>query len=350
MDNENENNVNKENNENNEKLNQNVENNSNENNLDNNVANEQVNENMEEKVENPNTEKEEKDKTTSEHKVEEKVENNKKVNTEIKKEVKQETVTEKKKSNTGLIITVVLLSILLVVLICVMLFMFGKKKIGEFVGEGINEVSTIIEEGTNTLEDAGGIFNEIENTGMNDIFGSIMNNTVDDTSVSSSNARTSTLENPLQVGEWGIASKYNTNTSSDQNVNVKVTNIIRGDEAKKMAQDYMNSDISIYKYEEPEAYQEWVVIEYDVDFADTYVPGELGASPNVDADITGPDGSAIKYNGVTYINQVIEIGSRDYIKTKTGSGKLLTQIPVGCTDYIIEFGRYGGTKAYFQGK
>lgn len=257
-----------------------------------------------------------------------------------------------KKSNTGLIVTIIILAIIIIALIGVGIFLFVKENVKDFVEEGVNEVSTIIDQGENIFEQSG-MLNTLDNVFANNINNSTTN-TIDTNSTtntgSNGTASASSLENPLQVGEWGIASKYNTETRSDQDVNISVTNIIRGEEAAEMAKEYMSSDYSIYKYEEPEAYLEWVVIEYDVDFADTYIPGELGASPNVEADITGPDGSSIKYNGITYITSTIEIGSRDYIKTKTGSGKILTQIPIGCTDYIIQFGRYGGTTAYFQGK
>ena len=257
-----------------------------------------------------------------------------------------------KKSNTGLIVTIIILAIIIIALIGVGIFLFVKENVKDFVEEGVNEVSTIIDQGENIFEQSG-MLNTLDNVFANNINNSTTN-TIDTNSTtntgSNGTASASSLENPLQVGEWGIASKYNTETRSDQDVNVSVTNIIRGEEAAEMAKEYMSSDYSIYKYEEPEAYLEWVVIEYDVDFVDTYIPGELGASPNVEADITGPDGSSVKYNGITYITSTIEIGSRDYIKTKTGSGKILTQIPIGCTDYIIQFGRYGGTTAYFQGK
>ena len=268
----------------------------------------------------------------------------------------------KKKTNTGLIVTIVILAIVVVALIGVGIFFLTRNAIKDFAENGLNEVEAIIDEGEEFIQDVEdeGFLNAVEDNYTNNGNNTVETNTVaentTDPSASQTNegannsARESSLENPLQVGEWGIASKYNTETSSDQNVNVRVTNIIRGNEAKEMAKEYMSRDYSIYKYEDPEAYLEWVVIEYDVDFADTYVPGELGASPNVEADITGPDGSSVKYNGITYITSTIEIGSRDYIKAKTGSGKILTQIPIGCTDYIIQFGRYKGTTAYFQGQ
>ena len=286
---------------------------------------------------------------------------------ETKKEVNStstinQTQEPKKKSNTGLIVTIVILAIIIVVLIGAGVFFLTRNAVEDFAKNGLNDVEAIIDEGEEFVQDVEeeGFLNAIEDNYTSNGNNTLGTNTVaentTDPSASQTNegannsARESSLENPLQVGEWGIASKYNTETSSDQNVNVRVTNIIRGDEAKEMAKEYMSRDYSIYKYEEPEAYLEWVVIEYDVDFADTYVPGELGASPNVEADITGPDGSSVKYNGITYITSTIEIGSRDYIKAKTGSGKILTQIPIGCTDYIIQFGRYNGTTAYFQGK
>lgn len=286
---------------------------------------------------------------------------------ETKKEVNStstinQTQEPKKKSNTGLIVTIVILAIIIVVLIGAGVFFLTRNAVEDFAKNGLNDVEAIIDEGEEFVQDVEeeGFLNAIEDNYTSNGNNTLGTNTVAENTTSPSasqtneeannSARESSLENPLQVGEWGIASKYNTETSSDQNVNVRVTNIIRGDEAKEMAKEYMSRDYSIYKYEDPEAYLEWVVIEYDVDFADTYVPGELGASPNVEADITGPDGSSVKYNGITYITSTIEIGSRDYIKAKTGSGKILTQIPIGCTDYIIQFGRYKGTTAYFQGQ
>ena len=286
---------------------------------------------------------------------------------ETKKEVNStstinQTQEPKKKSNTGLIVTIVILAIIIVVLIGAGVFFLTRNAVEDFAKNGLNDVEAIIDEGEEFVQDVEeeGFLNAIEDNYTSNGNNTLGTNTVAENTTSPSasqtnegannSARESSLENPLQVGEWGIASKYNTETSSDQNVNVRVTNIIRGNEAKEMAKEYMSRDYSIYKYEDPEAYLEWAVIEYDVDFADTYVPGELGASPNVEADITGPDGSSVEYNGITYITSTIEIGSRDYIKTKTGSGKILTQLPIGCTDYIIQFGRYNGTTAYFQGK
>lgn len=315
-------------------------------NNENNVNNEIENKEVEETVETIDTVEKVPEENTTEVK-EEVVKENEEKKEEVQQEPAPEPQGEPQKVRVGLIVTIVIIVVAIIVLIILGLFVWAGSTITSLFKStdnetnstivGVNEISNISSTTDNVLED------DYSNT-------LIENTTTEETTTSSSTARTSTLEDPLQVGEWGIASKYNTSTSSNQDVNVSVTNIIRGEEARQIAMEYMNSDSSIYVYEEPDAYQEWVVIEYDVDFADTYIPGSIGASPTVEADVTGADGSSVKYNGITYINQVIEIGSRDYIQGPTGSGKLLTQLPVGYTDYIIQFGRYNGTTAYFQGQ
>ena len=182
----------------------------------------------------------------NENEVNENVEN---TSNEVKQEdpIKTETKTdnnepikEKKKTNVGLIVTIIILSVIIVIGLFVGLgiFVFNKFK-ATLNNTPINDITSMIQEGENQLADAEATLNNsLENAGLNDVFGTLTNAVDNGTTVQpSSNARTSSLENPLKVGEWGIASKYNTNTRSDQNVNVKVTNIIRGDEAKKMAQE-----------------------------------------------------------------------------------------------------------------
>lgn len=250
---------------------------------------------------------------------------------------------ENKQKNTTLIVVIVILAIAVVALMGGILLLALRDNNTGVENQAKNEIENVeqplVENNLVPQENLNTVVNN-ENT----------NTTTPPANTNSGSAKESSLENPLQIGEWGIASKYNTRTSGDQNVNIRVTNVIRGEEATKMAKEYMNSGSSIYKYEDPQAYQEWAVIEYDVDFGNTFELSEIGASPNVNGDITGLDGASIKYNGITYISSVIEIGSRDNITTKTGSGKLLTQLPIGCTDYIIQFGTYNGTNAYIRGK
>ncbi|HBC85192.1 MAG TPA: hypothetical protein DCZ30_07385 [Clostridiales bacterium] len=204
--------------------------------------------------------------------------------------------------------------------------------------------------------------NTIKNTTSNTIRNSLANNTIANNTVTNNtvennvtnnvvtgDTKTSTKEAPLAKGEWGVAAKYSTETKGYENVNVKVTNFTRGEDAKKAVQDYMSSGSSIYKYQDPKEGLEWLVIDYDVDFADYTMPS-IGANGDVSGKVEGLTSSSIKYNGTTYITSTIFIGPRDYVKTKNTSGRLATQVPVGCSDYVVTFGAYNETKAYFKGE
>lgn len=160
-------------------------------------------------------------------------------------------------------------------------------------------------------------------------------------------AKSSTKENPLGKGVWGIASKYSTQSKENEDVYIKVTNITRGEEAKKIVQDYINSK-SYLKYEEPKEGLEWVVLDYDLDFAN-YTKSSYGANAEITASIKGiGDSSSVKYNGVTYILSSRYIGSADYVKTQDAKGKIAFQMPIGCKDYIVQFGTTSSTNAYFK--
>ena len=153
----------------------------------------------------------------------------------------------------------------------------------------------------------------------------------------------------IGTGTWGIASKYSTEDKKDEEVYVKVTKYVRGEEAKKAVQDYVNSS-SFYKYEEPKEGLEWVVVDYDIDFAN-YKRSSLGSNARVSVSIKGAGNrSSVVYNGTTWILSSTYIGKSDYVKTQTAQGKVAFQMPIGCTDYILQFGEYNETNAFFKGE
>ncbi len=261
-------------------------------------------------------------------------------------------VANKKQSKAPIIILVVIIVLLLFgCLISGIAFLgikFYNENIKNIVTE--NKVNSIVNDirNSNTTNKN----NTTRNTTSNTIRNSLANNTVQNTTTNNiitGDAKTSTKEAPISKGEWGIASKYCTETKGYENVRVKVTNFTRGEDAKKAVQDYINSGSSIYKYQEPKEGLEWLVIDYDVDFAD-YTMSSVGANGDLSGKIEGLTSSSIKYNGVTYITSTIFIGPRDYVKTKNTTGRLATQVPVGCSDYIVTFGAYNETKAFFKGE
>lgn len=166
------------------------------------------------------------------------------------------------------------------------------------------------------------------------------------------NPRLSELESPLQVGEWGVASIYypfdvNGNTTEYKNVYAKVTNVIKGDEADRIARENMSGNQMI-QYVEPNEGMEWVLIEFDFDFGELYDGKEQPIF--VDTNVCALDGSnIIVYNNVPYECSAVDYSYTFRYDTQTGFGRFFAQLPIGCTDYIILIGSPNDNVAYIRG-
>lgn len=171
--------------------------------------------------------------------------------------------------------------------------------------------------------------------------------TSNSSSTSSIIGKTSSKQNPLDIGEWGIGSKYSSGKYID--IPVKVTNVTRGTTAAQRVKYYCENESSIYKYEDAKEGMEWAVVEYSVDLTNIE-EYSMGKSIKVDAKVTGTgDNNSIKYNGYTYIVSTMNM-TNDYSKENIATGYFAVQLPSGCTDYLIVLGSSSGTQAFFNGK
>lgn len=159
------------------------------------------------------------------------------------------------------------------------------------------------------------------------------------TAQSSTTGKTSSRQSPASIGNWSIASKYASGGYVD--VPVSVTKVTRGTSATKEVKNYCESGSSIYKYKDAEKGMEWAVIEYKVDLTKM----EKDSTIVLDSRITGTgDNTSIKYNNYIYIT------ATGYTKGEIVTCKFATQLPVGCTDYLIVLGSPFGSQAFFTGK
>lgn len=227
-----------------------------------------------------------------------------------------------------------------------------------------NDINTAVEketeENTTNINDTNNInkennVNEI-NTGANST-GS--NNIISNETITSSseNAKQSTKESPLKLNEWGLAAKRVSKELSEEyaeknyiDVPVRITKITRGEEATEIVKKwYDNQDT--YKYEDPEAYTQWAVVDYEVDLSNVkFDEGIIGTSTDVSSSVKGLDGLSIKYNGTTYILSTINTSSKEYVK-EPGVYKcqFIVTLPEGCTDYLIILGNSSnGEESYFK--
>lgn len=281
---------------------------------------------------------------------------------------------EKKKSKAPIIIVIILIVVLIFGCIFsgVVYFIYKLSKQGrDTYNDAKNMVTNIYSDAknivTNELEEnhklqnkndeemnkmKNTIFNGVENimsNGFNTNTTNSVTNTGTQTSSDVSEAQSSTKESPLKIGTWGIASKYSGETREYEDIYVKPTKVIRGEEAKKAVQEFTDKS-SFYKYQEPKEGLEWVVIDYDVNFGNFTMPS-YGADSRVDTSIKGVGNySSVNYKGVTYILTTTNIGDSKSVKTKTTSGRVAFQMPIGCTDYIVQFGSYNETNAFYKGE
>lgn len=177
------------------------------------------------------------------------------------------------------------------------------------------------------------------------------------TNTTNENAKKSTRENPLNINQWGLASKYVSgmlskkySNTSNVDVPVRITNVTRGNDAKKIVTDWINS-ISYYKYEEPKAYTEWIVFDYDVDLSNiSFDDDTVGTAIKINSNVEGLESGSIIYNDIRYIVSTVDMSNTDYVK-KPGvyHGKFASTIPVGCKDYLVKLGdSYSGAESYFR--
>ena len=185
------------------------------------------------------------------------------------------------------------------------------------------------------------VSNNSENTSNNED----KENTSSSSTSNSATGKSSSKQNPLAIGEWGISSRYLSGEYVD--LPAKVTNVTRGSSAAQEVKQYLTSDSSIYKYEDAKEGMEWAVIEYSIDL--TQVEKETTAK--LDSKVTGTgDNTSIKYNGTTYIVSTVNMTPNKYTKGSIETCKFAVQLPIGCTDYLIVLGSSSGSQAFFTGK
>ena len=158
---------------------------------------------------------------------------------------------------------------------------------------------------------------------------------------------TSSLENPLIVGDATSINRYIDDIKVYETLNLKLSKIYRGEESLNIAKQY--EDGSTVRFEKPQEGIEYVVIEYEI-----YVPMEsktTGTLTNLPIEIRGLTTNGVIHNNKSYIistwcvNDGGTAGADMVVKCQE-----IFQMPVGCTDYYIVFGTQGQNPATYKGE
>lgn len=152
----------------------------------------------------------------------------------------------------------------------------------------------------------------------------------------------SSVNSPLGLGEWGVASKYCIKTKSYVNVPVRLISVRRGaeaaDEIKKLG---------AYLFESKES--EYAIAEYEICLND-FPTGEAGTWCDITGSVTGIDGEMMKLDDGSYMGASIDFFTEDKNLYYEGivRSKVYYSIVKDRTDYLLKIGEAGETAAYFK--
>lgn len=157
----------------------------------------------------------------------------------------------------------------------------------------------------------------------------------------------SSYEAPLKLGETGICELYEPSLETNQKIAVQVTQVIRGDQAKAILEEYQKENNAVSVDELPNNALEYAAVDYKVCAVDQSV-GEI--SPLLKLNIKNAKGEPLEYDNVIYTKlSSIDISGFKEIKPGTVvSVRGIFAIPVECNNYALEFGADNGQKAVFH--
>ena len=154
----------------------------------------------------------------------------------------------------------------------------------------------------------------------------------------------SDLENPLVIGDYGIASKYNVYLNEYKDVDVCLKKIYEDGESVVNAYNISNPDNVI---ELKDGYK-FVVLDYEVIFFD-FETESFGDNTRLNVEVVDSSNNPFV---VDEIKQVVDIYvlEESLVVFDGGKGvvKIAFMLPEDVTNYLVKFGTYEQTIAYYK--
>lgn len=154
----------------------------------------------------------------------------------------------------------------------------------------------------------------------------------------------SSVDAPLSVGDYGIASKYNAYLEDYKEVDVSVKTIYENPDEIVDEYNLNNLDKLI---EKSEGYK-FIVFDYEVIFYD-FETESFGNDVRLDVDVVNVDGSSFVVNDVKQVLKV-DILSEDtgVVNGGVGTVKVVVTVPDTIENYLIMLGTLDHTIAYYK--
>lgn len=187
--------------------------------------------------------------------------------------------------------------------------------------------------------------NEIQSEQVEEV-SDVNSSEIINTNTEEKNAKNSSKNKPLKVGEWGTTSKQE-NIGVYKDAEICVSKIIKGNQAAKMVQLWDETNGNQFK--DSITGTEWVVVEYEINLKNLSM-SKAGNNVSIESKIEGLGNStSIKYDNKIYEIETLSLNKDEYTTEEVAKGRFAMQLPVNCSNYIIILGD-GEQKAYIKGE
>ncbi len=157
--------------------------------------------------------------------------------------------------------------------------------------------------------------------------------------------KSSSLDAPLGLNEWGSCAKFCTKEGTYINVPIRLVSARRGDSIYGELKETVGSARYLF---EPKDNEEYLVCEYEI-CLDGFPVAEGGTLCDIEGNITGTNGEAIKLSSGSYWGStLISLDTETYYYDGVIHSLICSPIPKEIKDYLIVLGEYGETQAYFK--
>lgn len=154
----------------------------------------------------------------------------------------------------------------------------------------------------------------------------------------------SSIDSPLSIGEYGLASKYNVYLGKYKDVDVKLSKIYEDSEEIVTKYNLSNPNKMINKQKG----FKYVVLEYEVTFFD-FKTESFGDNVRLDIEVVDSNNNNFV---VDKVKQVIEVHilkeDLGIVDGGIGTVKVAFAIPSYVDNYLIKFGTYDHIIAYYK--
>ena len=166
----------------------------------------------------------------------------------------------------------------------------------------------------------------------------------EETSASSDMATVeATVENPAKIGEWVETKTYAAEDSEYHTIYYKITDVIRGDEAQKIVDDYNSGSNVVVVNDLEQEDLEYCIVKYETYFPEDFPQAEYGiVSVDVDlsvCDIDG-EGTIANYIGLSSVWDISKNPSEFHAGDTFKDGQAVFAMVKGHTEYLFESSYY----------